>query len=65
MIKYKMVTSDMVLEALGLSEYKEGAVLENVSFDTQVIADKLNELISERCPYCDEGKRGCQCWNDE
>lgn len=65
MIKHNMVTSDMVLEALGLSEYKEGGQLKNVTFDTKEIADKLNDLIAERCPYCEEGMRGCHCWNDE
>ena len=62
MIKHNLVTPEMLHKALGYKERDNGHY---ESCKCKEIADKLNDLIHEKCLYCEEGDSGCQCWNDE
>ena len=60
-IKENLVTPDMVRKVLG-------CYFDVDDCDDDIykgIANSLNRQIHARCPFCDEGMRGCQCWNDE
>jgi len=59
-IKYNLVTPDMVKEVLDEDHPDVG---QNINYED--LANKLNNLIHDKCLYCYEGESGCQCWNDE
>jgi hypothetical protein len=63
--KYKMVTWQMAWKVLVGGDPDCLNITETHKKHYEDIANKLNKLIDERCPYCEEGKRGCHCWNDE
>ena len=63
--KYEMVTGQMIWEVFGYEDHTDDVVNKGRQIDCISIADKLNKLIDERCPYCKDGMRGCHCWNDE
>ncbi len=64
-LKYNVVTWEMIWKAFVGGDPVCLNIPEKTKEYYKTMADRLNKLINERCPYCEEGERGCQCWNDE
>lgn len=64
-LKYNLVTPEMIRKMMGFGRTDDQIVLKGQAITCETMANELNEMIHERCLYCDEGDSNCQCWNDE